>query len=145
MNQYEELISLAGHRLAEQFDLSVIEEVFSPGYTAHAGRSVYKGHSFIRHYAKQLRSAIPDVHLTEIQFLSHSGETLTWQRTYRGTHRGGLKGILPSGKKVSWTEMVVTRFEGEKIAEEWVVSELAGELMEKQIHPLPGVETPGKG
>jgi predicted ester cyclase len=39
-----------------------------------------------------------------------------------------MMGIPPSGKKVKWIEMVVTRFKDKKIAEKWVVSELAGEL-----------------
>ncbi len=34
-------------------------------------------------------------------------------------------------KKLKWNEMVVSRFEGDKIAEEWVVSELAGQLLLK--------------
>jgi predicted ester cyclase len=47
-----------------------------------------------------------------------------------------MMGIPPSDKKIKWIEMVVTRFEGDRIAEEWVVSELAGQLLLKQ---------PGKG
>jgi len=48
-----------------------------------------------------------------------------------GTHESELAGIPPSGKKVKWRDIVVTRFDGEKIAEEWTVSELAGQLMSK--------------
>ena len=43
-----------------------------------------------------------------------------------------MMGIPPSKKKIKWNEMVVSRFEGDKIAEEWVVSELAGQLLLKQ-------------
>ncbi len=32
---------------------------------------------------------------------------------------------------IKWTDMVVSRFENDKIAEEWVVSELMGELLLK--------------
>jgi predicted ester cyclase len=49
-----------------------------------------------------------------------------------GKHKNNLKGIPATDKKVTWTEMVVSRFENNKIIEEWVVSELAGELMLKQ-------------
>ena len=44
----------------------------------------------------------------------------------------GLRGIPASGRKVKWVEMMVSRFEGGKIAEEWAASELAGELFAKQ-------------
>jgi hypothetical protein len=30
---------------------------------------------------------------------------------------------------MAWTQMVVSRFEGESISEEWIVSELMGELL----------------
>jgi len=43
-----------------------------------------------------------------------------------------MMGIPASEKKIKWKEMVVSRFEGDKIAEEWVVSELAGQLLLKQ-------------
>ena len=43
-----------------------------------------------------------------------------------------MMGIPPSNKTVKWNEMVVSRFEGDKIAEEWIVSELMGQLLLKQ-------------
>ena len=42
-----------------------------------------------------------------------------------------MMGIPPTGQKVEWRDMVVTRFDGEKIAEDWAVSELAGQLLSK--------------
>ncbi len=42
-----------------------------------------------------------------------------------------MMGIPPSAQKVEWRDIVVSRFENEKIAEEWTVSELAGELLLK--------------
>ena len=38
-------------------------------------------------------------------------------------------GIPPTGQEVEWRDMHVTRFDGEMIAEEWVVSGLAGQLL----------------
>jgi predicted ester cyclase len=43
-----------------------------------------------------------------------------------------MQGIPASMNKLKWNEIVVTRFEGEKIAEDWVVSDLAFQLMIKQ-------------
>jgi predicted ester cyclase len=82
-----------------------------------------------RSFAKQLRSAMPDIRVLKIEFLMQVGDTIAWQRTLRGTHQTNMKGIPASGKKVEWTDMLVTRFEGEKIAEDWAVSELAGKLL----------------
>lgn len=109
-------------------NLDVVDEIFSSDYVAHAGDKTYKGHEFIKQFARQLRSAIPDIHIAKIEFLAQACDTITWQRTLSGTHKANMMGIPPSGKKVKWSEMVVTRFKDKKIAEEWVVSELAGEL-----------------
>ena len=70
-----------------------------------------------------------------LEFLSVSGDMVVWQRTLRGTHKGSMRGIPPSGKRVKWNEMVVSRFENGKIAEEWVVSELAGKLATQTPQP----------
>ena len=65
------------------------------------------------------------------EYLAHVDDTVTWQRTLRGTHKNAMLGIPPSGKRVEWKDMLHTRFDGDQIAEEWAVSELAGELMLK--------------
>jgi len=43
-----------------------------------------------------------------------------------------IVGIPPLHKKVTWNEMLVSRFKNNKITQECVVSELAGELLLKQ-------------
>lgn len=65
------------------------------------------------------------------EYLAHVDDTVTWQRTLRGTHKNAMLGIPPSGKRVEWKDMLHTRFDGDQIAEEWAVSELAGDLMLK--------------
>jgi len=115
--------------LVSKGNLGVIAEIYSDNYTAHAGDKNYKGHAFLKRYTEQLRTAIPDIHVLNVEFLAHDDHTVIWQRTLQGTHTADLMGIPPSQKKVAWTEMVVTLIEGEKIVEEWVVSELAGELL----------------
>jgi hypothetical protein len=67
-----------------------------------------------------------------IEILVEEGNTITWQRTLHGTHKANMMGIPQTGKKIKWNEMVVSRFEGDKIAEEWIVSELAGQLLLRQ-------------
>ena len=110
----------------------LMESVFSADYTAHSGDKNYKGHKFILQYAKQLRAAIPDLKILKIQLLSETETIISWQRTLSGTHKAGLKGIPASGNKVKWCEMVVSRFEKGKIMEEWLVSELAFQLLRQK-------------
>lgn len=131
----EELIRYAIEELVKG-NPGIVEETFETDYVAHAGEKEYSGHSFIKRYADQLRSALPDIRVVEVQFLARDVNRITWQRTFRGTHKADMMGIPPSGKKVEWVEMVVSRFNNERIAEEWVVSELMGELLLK-VPPRP--------
>ncbi len=125
----EEIIKFVNEKLIGQGNLATIDDLFSTEYVAHAGDKDYRGHKFIKRWANQLRSAIPDIKVLKAEFLAQEGQTITWQRTLSGTHKATMMGIPPSKKKITWRDMVVTRFKGEKIVEEWVVSELAGQLV----------------
>ena len=116
----------------------VVDEIFAIDYVVHAGGKDHKGLQFVRRFVKLLRSAIPDLRVVEVAVLIQAGDTIAWQRTFSGTHKAEMGGIPPSGQKVKWRDIVVTRFDGEKIAEDWTVSELAGELALKQ----PRASTP---
>lgn len=115
----------------EHGNLKLVDTAFSPQYLAHAGEKTYSGHKFIRQFNKQIRSAIPDLKILKIEILAQADPYLTWQRTFSGTHKKSLKGIPASNRKVKWYEIVVTRFENDQIAEEWLASDLAFQLMLK--------------
>ncbi len=130
-NSKEERIKIGNDELIGNGNLGVVDEIFATDYVVHAGDKSYKGHEFIRRWARQLRSAIPDIQVIEVKFLIKTDETIAWQRSLKGTHKAAMLGIQPTEQKVEWSEMVVSRFDSEKIAEEWVVSELTGELLSK--------------
>ncbi len=127
----KELIKVGNEALISKGNLDVIAQLFDNDYVVHSGGKDYKGHEFIKRWAKQLRSAIPDIQVKNVEFLIQSGNTIVWQRTLSGTHKTELMGIRPTNKKVVWKDMAVSRFNGEKIVEEWVVSEMLGELLSK--------------
>lgn len=131
MNKKERIGRMAD-QLISKGDLDSIAEFYTRGYTAHAEDRVYYGHDFLTGYARQIHKAIPDIRIRKIEILVQAGDSVSWQRALQGTHKADMMGIPPSGKKIKWNEMVVSRFEGDKIAEEWVVSELAGALLLKQ-------------
>jgi len=128
----EEKIKYVIDQLIENGNLDVVDENFTSDYIAHAEDKEYKGHEFLRKFAKQVRTAIPDIRVLNVEFLVNADNSIAWKRTLHGTHKANMMGIPASGKKIKWNEMVVSRFESDKIAEEWVVSELAGQLLLKQ-------------
>ncbi len=125
----EERVRFANDEILGKGNLGAADEIFATDYVVHAGGKDYKGLGFVRRFAKLLRSAIPDLRVVEVAVLFQAGDTIAWQRTFSGTHEAEMRGIPPSGQKVKWRDMMVTRFDGEKIAEEWTVSELAGQLL----------------
>ena len=127
----EERVRFANDEILAKGNLAVVDKIFAADYVVHAGGKDHKGPEFVRRFARLLRSAIPDLRVVEVALLIQAGDTIAWQRTLSGTHEAEMMGIPPTGQKVEWRDMVVTRFDGEKIAEEWGVSELAGELVLK--------------
>jgi predicted ester cyclase len=127
----EKRIRFANDEIPGKGILDVVDEVFATDYVVHAGGKDYKGPKFVKKLIKQLRAAIPNLRVKEVTILMQTGNTITWQRTLSGKHETAMKGIPPSGHRVKWIDMVVTRFEGDKIAEEWTVSELAEKLILK--------------
>ena len=125
-------IKYAVDQVIGQGNFVVVDSIFSENYIAHSGEKTYKGHKFIKQFAKQIRKAIPNIKIKKVEILSESDHVVTWQRFFIGTHKVSLKGIPASNKKIKWHEMVVSRFDNDNIIEEWIVSDLASQLMLKQ-------------
>ncbi|WP_431124354.1 ester cyclase [Flagellimonas flava] len=128
----EELIKFGIENIVCKGETDHIATVFAKDYVAHAGNKTYEGHDFLHRWTKQMLASIDNIKAAKIQILAQDENTLTWQRTLTGVHKKALRGIPASNKKITWTEMVVSRFEDGKIAEEWLVSELAAALLLKQ-------------
>lgn len=132
----EKQLKFISEQLFVQGNVDLVDSVFDVGYIAHDGDKTHKGQAFVKQFIKKLRLAIPDIEIVKIDFLSKSGNTITWQRTFSGTHKENMQGIPASNKKVKWNEIVVTRFIGKKIAEDWLVSNLAFQLMIQQAKKI---------
>ena len=63
--------------------------------------------------------AFPDATYTlnDLFFASDKG---VWRGTWQATQRKKWEGISPTGRKAKWTVIIIGRFEGEKLAEDWV-------------------------
>jgi predicted ester cyclase len=122
------LVKYAVDQVIGQGNFEVVDSIFSENYIAHSGDKTFKGQKFIKQFTKQVRTAIPDIKIQKVEILSESDNVVTWQRMLSGTHKVDLKGIPASNKKIKWHEMVVSRFDNDKINEEWIFSDLALQL-----------------
>ena len=53
----------------------------------------------------------------------------------RGTHKGELQGIAPTGKEVTTTIILITRLAGGKFAEDWESRDDLGMLQQLGVIP----------
>jgi len=128
----EKQIKYAVEQLIGKGNIDVVDEIFVSNYIAHAENKEHKGKEFIKRFSKLLQTSIPDICVIKVEVLAEENNTVSWQRTLQGTHKVDMMGIPASNKTIKWNEMIVSRFEENKIAEEWIVSELMGQLLLKQ-------------
>ena len=116
-------IRTANDELFHKGNLELLQEIFAPGYVFHvAGEATQAGTESLRGFVTALRKAFPDLRV-EIEILVEDGDRVAWLRTHRGTFEADLFGVTATGRPMVWQEMIVTRYEDGKIAEEWGVSD----------------------
>jgi predicted ester cyclase len=64
-------------------------------------------------------AAFPDAAYT-LEDIFFAGDKGVWRGTWRATQRGDWEGIAATGRKTTWTVMIMGRFAGDKLAEDWV-------------------------
>ncbi|MDH3498449.1 MAG: ester cyclase [Gemmatimonadota bacterium] len=122
-------IHAANSALIVDGNLEAVGEFFTPDYVAHlTDQDMTGGHGAIRRFLKDLRRAFPDLQ-AEVQILVEATDRVAWQRTLRGTHQGAYHGFPATGRPMVWRDMATSRFHDGLIAEDWVISDLAEQLL----------------
>lgn len=119
-------------------EIELADEIYSPGFTARdiedAGK-ILRGPEGIKKSVIEMRAAFPDIHFT-IDHLIAEEDLVVGAFTIRGTHKGSLAGIPPTGKKVIFSAVDVWRFEDGKIIERCLASVDRLDLMQ-QLGAIP--------
>jgi len=85
-------------------------------------------------FAKNLRGAIPDIHMT-IEDIMAEGDKVTVRITVEGTHKGDQLGVAATGRPVRFAGVVMVRIANGQIVEGWNSWDQFGLL--RQIGALP--------
>jgi steroid delta-isomerase-like uncharacterized protein len=121
-------LRVANDEFFNKGNLAMAAEIFAPDYVAHVtDGSLRGGPAAIESFVNEMRTAFPDLHV-EIQVLMTHEDRVTWVRTHRGTHLGDYMGVPASGRELTWQTMISTRYEGDRVAEEWAVTDLGERL-----------------
>jgi steroid delta-isomerase-like uncharacterized protein len=138
----EENKALARRELEEIFaakgNLDAAEDIYAPHYISHqpAGDEDLRGPEAIKQFAAGMREAFPDLEIIIEDQIADGDKVVTGFRT-RGTHRGALWGIPPTGKEVEITNMSMSRIEGGKLAEEWPAPDRLGMMQQLGVIGQP--------
>jgi predicted ester cyclase len=124
----------------------VIEQGFNEGKLAELDRWVaadYVEHQFggepgvqgLKSLIQQLRTAFPDLKMTIED--SVASDDKVWARLRcRGTQKGPLMGIPPTGKPIDTTAVEIVRIQNGKLVEHWGVPDRFAAM--SQLGLLPG-------
>ena len=102
-------------------NLDLLPQFLTEDFSWHGpgGRNI-DGIDGIREMIQGYLTAFPDLQMT-IEQQVVEGDLITNRWRVKGTHDGPLEDFESTGKKIDITGLIISRFEGGKIAEEWEV------------------------
>jgi len=119
-------------------NLGFVDENFAADYVDHhpalsglPQREGFKG------LVTMYRTAFPDLHFT-IEDLIAEGDKVAGRWTARGTHKGPLRRVPPTGRQVTVTGITIWRIAGGKLAERWTNEDTLGLMQQLGIIPPLG-------
>lgn len=128
---YDEM--LTRHRL------DAAAELFTEDYVDHDPGNIAgepAGAPGARQEVAVFTTAFPDFSVT-VEDLLAEGDRVCARVIARGTHRGDLMGIPPTGKPVTITGTQVWRIKDGKLAEGWLEIDRLGMLQQLGVVPAP--------
>jgi steroid delta-isomerase-like uncharacterized protein len=122
-----------------QGNLAVFDELLASNHVLHdpGFPELIRGPEGFKQYYATYRTAFPGNQLTVEDYLAE-GDTVVSRWTGRGTHKGDLMGIAPTGKQVTVTGISIQRIANGKIVEEWSNYDMLGMLQQLGVAPMPG-------
>ena len=95
------------------------------------------GYAEFAEYVDFIERAFRDF-TNEIEELISEGDRAFARLTYRGTHRGEIFGITPTGRRIQYAGAAVFSFRGDKIAEVWALGDIYNLISQLQKHRTEG-------
>jgi len=119
-------------------DFEALKELFAPEYVSYSPSGAPKPESLeeVIEFGKMIFKGFPDSSWT-IEELFAAGDTVIARWTYRGTHEGEFMGIPPTGNKVEFGGIMITRIENGKVVEEREDYDMLGAMQQLGMELKP--------
>ena len=117
-------------------NFAVVNEIYEKDFVAHIPPDEFKGPEGIKQFVSAQRNAFPDLNIT-IQDQVTEGDMVATRWTLTGTHKGNLRDIAPTGKKITVSGSTIVRISNSKIAEGWTNMDALGMMVQLGVAPPP--------
>ncbi len=119
-------------------NLTAIDELFATNLVDHAlPPGLAPGIEGLKQVHSAYVHAFPDLQVT-LEDMIAEGDKVVTRVTWRGTHRGELMGMPPTGKQVAFSGMESYRIADGKIVECWSYSDTLGMFQQLGVIPPMG-------
>lgn len=115
-------------------NLAIADEVYSSDYLLHDPAGPIHGTEALKQFVATFQTAYPDIHAT-IEDMIAEGDKVVWRYTVRGTHEGEFMGIAPTGKSITLTGILISRFADDKVVEDWNNYDALGMMQQLTVIP----------
>ncbi|TDC02870.1 ester cyclase [Nonomuraea longispora] len=120
----------------EEIISRTIDEVVQPDVQIRTPLPIEtKGTSAMKEVLAVLHRAFPDLHV-EIEDVIAEGDKVVTRNTVTGTHRGEYMGVPPTGRFITYKEILIARFTDGRVAETWAVVDVMSQM--RQLGVLKG-------
>ena len=119
-------------------NFKIIDQIFTEDYVYHgAGGQDVRGGEGMKQFLGMYFNAFPDLH-AEVEEVFGEDNKLASRAMCRGTHKGELMGMPPTGKQIAIRVICINHFVGQKISEDWELPDLFGMMQQLGAIPTPG-------
>ena len=128
----------------KEYARRIIAEIFNKGKIENLGELVAEnvvihdtdkelhGLDQLRQGITNLHTAFPDLYY-EIEDLLSDKDKVIARCIGSGTHLGTFRNIPETGRKMTYSVILIWRFESNKLCEHWAVSDVFGMLQQLQV------------
>lgn len=124
--------------IVDQGKLDVADELFTPSFVSHHNDPVGlpPGPAGVKAFVAQTRAGFSDFRL-RVEDIFAEDDLVAARWTMAGTHDGAFFGLQPTGKKVAWEGVAISRVVDGKIVEDWFNFDQLSLLMQLGAIPAP--------
>ncbi len=139
MTRNETIVEIWYNRFWNACDTSVGPEITHAdiSFRGSLGERVQGYHGLIQ-YMRKVQKAFPDFTNAIEEIVSEKQRSFV-RLSYRGTHKGEIMGIQPTGCRVQYAGAALFTFQDGRILDLWVLGDIQG-LLQQLRHSEPGKE-----